>query len=80
MLVPPWRIAIFEISLVPGNRVLVRGNLVASQIDKAGGYDFKEVYRSVGEQRKEVRGRLTLEHIVRYQVSTRIEVTPGNSQ
>ena len=47
VLISTWGIAIFKISLVPSDRVLMRGNLVASQIDKAGGYDFKEVYRSV---------------------------------
>jgi hypothetical protein len=43
MLVPSWSVSFSEITLVSGNRVLMRGDLIASEVDEASRDDLEEV-------------------------------------
>jgi hypothetical protein len=47
MLISPRSIAFFEVTLVPSDRVLVRRNLVASEVYETGRHHLEEVCLSV---------------------------------
>jgi len=47
VLVSPWSVSVSEVTLVSGDRVLMRGNLITSEVDEASRDDFEEVYSLV---------------------------------
>jgi hypothetical protein len=43
MFVPSWSISFSQVSLVSGDRVLMRGDLITSEVDEASRDDLEEV-------------------------------------
>jgi len=68
MFISTGHIAFLEITLIASDRVLMRGDVVAAEIDKAGRDNLEEVCWSA-EKADESCKLLTLKHVVRYLVS-----------